>query len=87
MPTLPELSTTKASVVPVAMCKRPEGLEVPMPNLMLVLSQKRLSLFWVIRPPVPAKGIEPDVKAEKVMLPEEVMPVAAAIAPVEFTWN
>ena len=87
MPTLPFESTTKASVEPVAMCKRPEGEEVPMPSLRLVLSQKRLELFWEIKPPVPAKGIEPEVRAEKVMFPEEVMPVAAVTAPVEFIWN
>jgi hypothetical protein len=45
MPTLPELLTTKALTVPVDTCKIPTGVDVPIPNLKLVLSQKNFELF------------------------------------------
>ena len=36
---------------------------------------------------VPYRTLLLALKPEKVIVPEEVIPVAAAIAPVELTWN
>jgi hypothetical protein len=71
-------------VVPLAQ-EPHEGAEVPL-----------LSKHWppapvTVVPKVPAPSVHPTppavLRPEKVMEPEEVIPVAAAIAPVLFTWN
>ncbi len=59
-----------------------------MPNLLLVLSQKRLELSWEIRPAVEAKRTEPEVIEEMYKLvveavPETVMAVVEAYGKVE----
>ena len=52
--------------------KRINGDEVAMPNLVLVLSQNRLALFWERRPAAPMYGTEPAVKpVERVVMVDD----------------
>ena len=41
------------------------GVVVPIATLALVLSKKRLALFWDTRPLVPMNGMEPVVSPER----------------------
>src|SRR4051812_885168 len=63
-------NVTYPLVPPPLTCSFPVGEVVPIPSLVLVLSQNKLLLFWERMPLVPAKRTDPAVGANHVGAPE-----------------
>src|SRR5579864_8392491 len=67
--------------LPCESVKSEAGVLVPMPNLLLVASQKKAALFCDSKPLVPINGTEPAVKVENKGADEKVLAPAIVCAP------